>query len=181
MPDRVYMNRIPGEERIHVEITYGEIRELLARPGGEAARQLWQVLAVADRQFNAATPAPELTDADLERAADDRETAAEHARGEHQHCGPTCETAFPGAQLRNFILAKGYPGTAGMLDELLRRAAGSTPQPCEDQLADWVCSLPPGPHPNWRHEDQAAGAWWGQSRIAPYSNRAHRAAEGAGA
>lgn len=123
MTERVYMNRRTGEERIHIEITYGEIRELLTRPAGDATRQLWQILATADRQFNESSPAPELTDADLERAADERETAAQHARGEHEYCGPTCEAAFPSAQLRNFILAKGYPGTAGALDELLRRAA----------------------------------------------------------
>ncbi|MFD3717239.1 hypothetical protein [Streptomyces sp. NPDC058674] len=129
MPERVYLNRRPGEERIHIEITYGEIRELLTRPAGEAARQLWQILATADRDFNAQAPAPELTDADREYAADVEETAAEHARGEHDHCGPTCETRFPGDQLRNFILAKGYPGTAGMLDELLRRASTAAPTP----------------------------------------------------
>ncbi|MER5482961.1 hypothetical protein ABT024_07055 [Streptomyces sp. NPDC002812] len=123
MPERVYMNRRTGEERIHIEITYGEIREMLTRPAGAAARHLWQLLATADRQFNEATPAPELTEPDLEHAADEHETAAEHARGEHEHCGPTCETAFPSEQLRNFALAKGYPGTASILDELLRRAA----------------------------------------------------------
>ncbi|WP_328962940.1 hypothetical protein [Streptomyces virginiae] len=123
MPERVYMNRRPGEHRIHIEITYGEIRELLTRPAGDTRRQLWQLLATADRQFNEATPAPELADIDREHAADEQETAAEHARGEHEHCGPTCEVQFPSAALRNFILAKGYPGTAGMLDELLRRAA----------------------------------------------------------
>jgi hypothetical protein len=51
------------------------------------------------------------------------EEAQAHAEGEHEYCGPTCEVQFPSEQMRNFILAKGYPGTAGMLDELLRRAA----------------------------------------------------------
>ena len=46
-----------------------------------------------------------------------------HAEGEHAFCGVTCEVEFPTEMLRNGILAKGYPGTAGMLDELLRRAA----------------------------------------------------------
>lgn len=129
MPERVYMNRRTGEERIHIEITYGEIRELLTRPAGDTTRQLWQVLAAADRRFNATTPAPELTDLDRELAADQEETATEHARGEHQHCSPTCETQYPSDQLRNFILAKGYPGTAGVLDELLRRASTTAPTP----------------------------------------------------
>jgi hypothetical protein len=30
MPERVHMNRIPGEERIHVEILAAEIPDLLA-------------------------------------------------------------------------------------------------------------------------------------------------------
>ncbi|MFD5509146.1 hypothetical protein ACFWIB_15395 [Streptomyces sp. NPDC127051] len=133
MPERVYMNRRTGEERIHIEITYGEIQELLTRPAGEPTRQLWQLLATAHRQFNESTPAPELTDIDRERAADEHETATEHARGEHEHCGPTCETEFPGSALRNFILAKGYPGTAGALDELLRRASTTGPEPLAEQ------------------------------------------------
>lgn len=33
---------------------------------------------------------------------------------------------YPTEQMRNFILAKGYPGTKAMLDELLRRAAPAT-------------------------------------------------------
>lgn len=45
-----------------------------------------------------------------------------HAEGEHEFCGVTCEIQFPSDMIRNGILAKGYPGTAGMLDELLRRA-----------------------------------------------------------
>ncbi|MGW5852120.1 hypothetical protein ACWFQ8_29940 [Streptomyces sp. NPDC055254] len=131
MPERVYMNRRTGEERIHIEITYGEIREMLTRPAGGTARELWQLLATADRHFNESTPAPEPTDVDLERAADQRETAAQHTRGAHGYCGPTCEAEFPSAQLRNFILAKGYPGTAGMLDELLRRASTTAPEPTQ--------------------------------------------------
>jgi hypothetical protein len=58
-----------------------------------------------------------------EQRADREETERDHAKGDHTHCGPTCQVEYPTEQLRNFILAKGYPGTAGMLDELLRRAA----------------------------------------------------------
>lgn len=54
-----------------------------------------------------------------------------HAEGEHAFCGPTCEVEFPTELLRNSILAKGYPGTAGILDELLRRAAAA--QPADDR------------------------------------------------
>lgn len=45
-----------------------------------------------------------------------------HAEGEHEYCGVTCEVQMPTEPMRNFIIARGYPGTAGALDELLRRA-----------------------------------------------------------
>lgn len=51
-----------------------------------------------------------------------------HADGDHEYCGVTCEVQFPSDMLRNGVLAKGYPGTAGMLDELLRRAAAQPPE-----------------------------------------------------
>jgi hypothetical protein len=51
---------------------------------------------------------------------DRHETEQAHADGLHEDCGVTCEVQYPTERLRNFILAK---GTAGMLDELLRRAA----------------------------------------------------------
>jgi hypothetical protein len=54
---------------------------------------------------------------------DRHETEQAHADGLHEDCGVTCGVQFPSEQLRNFVVAKGYPGTAGMLDELLRRAA----------------------------------------------------------
>jgi len=41
---------------------------------------------------------------------------------------------------------------------------------CGDRLQDWVCSLPPGPHQQWRHLDEDDGHWWTQSRAFPYSN-----------
>lgn len=46
-----------------------------------------------------------------------------HAEGEHELCGVTCEVQMPSELMRNFIIARGYPGTAGALAELLRRAA----------------------------------------------------------
>jgi hypothetical protein len=33
---------------------------------------------------------------------------------------------------------------------------------CGDQLADWTCTLIPGPHPDWRHGD--GEHWWTQTR-----------------
>lgn len=55
MPDRVYMNRRSGEERIHVELTRAEIREMLARPAGPEARAFWGLLATADHQLGGVT------------------------------------------------------------------------------------------------------------------------------
>lgn len=45
------------------------------------------------------------------------------------------------------------------------------PAVCGDQLTEWTCTLPPGPHPRWRHVDDKAGAWWSQSAVPPHSNR----------
>jgi hypothetical protein len=64
-------------------------------------------------------PAVDPTDEDR---ADREATERDHSRGDHTYCGITCETELPTEQLRNFVVAKGYPGTAGALDELLRRA-----------------------------------------------------------
>ena len=52
------------------------------------------------------------------------------------------------------------------------RAAGEGPaEPlCGDQLTEWTCTLPVGPHDDWRHRDED-GNWWSQMRIPPYSNR----------
>ncbi|MFC8282909.1 hypothetical protein [Streptomyces cyaneofuscatus] len=53
-----------------------------------------------------------------------------------------------------------------------RQLLGTTAaEECGDQLTEWTCTLPPGPHPNWRHVDGNAGAWWDQSCIPPHSNR----------
>ncbi|NUS13453.1 MAG: hypothetical protein HOY69_18965 [Streptomyces sp.] len=68
-----------------------------------------------------------------EQRADREETERDHARGDHTYCGITCEVELPTEHLRNFILAKGYPGTAGALDELLRRAAVVLPAPAAEE------------------------------------------------
>ncbi|MCM1974609.1 hypothetical protein [Streptomyces sp. G1] len=65
-----------------------------------------------------------------EERADREETERDHARGDHTYCGITCEVEMPTEHLRNFVIAKGYPGTKGALDELLRRATDAAqPQP----------------------------------------------------
>ncbi|WP_371099904.1 hypothetical protein [Streptomyces sp. PU_AKi4] len=57
-----------------------------------------------------------------EQRADREATERDHARGDHTYCGVTCEVEMPTEHLRNFVIAKGYPGTKGALTELERRA-----------------------------------------------------------
>ncbi|WP_405676876.1 DUF6011 domain-containing protein [Streptomyces sp. NBC_01511] len=66
-----------------------------------------------------------------EQRADRLETEQEHAAGDHEHCGVTCEAKFSGDMLRNGILWCAVPGSAAMLDELLRRA-GQPARPVPD-------------------------------------------------
>jgi hypothetical protein len=101
-------------------------RNLLAHALVQLARDGWlrtepgQGFEPLDAAPAAVSP-PAVDPTDEERA--DREaTERDHSRGDHTYCGITCETELPTEQLRNFVVAKGYPGTAGALDELLRRA-----------------------------------------------------------
>ncbi|MFF3730426.1 hypothetical protein ACFYXM_08935 [Streptomyces sp. NPDC002476] len=80
-------------------------------------------------------PAAEEPETDEQRA-DREETERAHAAGDHQYCGPTCEVEFPSDMLRNAILARAIPGSARMLDELLRRAAPSVADRSTAPLAD---------------------------------------------
>jgi hypothetical protein len=41
---------------------------------------------------------------------------------------------------------------------------------CGDQIPGMTCTLPDGPHDDWKHRDEE-GHWWSQMRVAPYSNR----------
>ncbi|NED75328.1 hypothetical protein G3I51_23995 [Streptomyces sp. SID9944] len=75
---------------------------------------------------------PDETD---EQRADREETEREHAAGIHTHCGLTCEVELPTEHLRNFVIAKGYPGTKGALAELERRAAADAEAEAERQMA----------------------------------------------
>jgi hypothetical protein len=56
----------------------------------------------------------------------------------------------------------------------------SEPRVCGDQLVDWACSLRDGRHLDGKHRDEFNGAWWDQSSVPPYSNRARVAAEESG-
>jgi hypothetical protein len=45
----------------------------------------------------------------------------------------------------------------------IAEAMAGRPAPvCGDQLTDWTCTLPAGPHPDWRHGD--GEHWWTQTR-----------------
>ncbi|MFI0242564.1 hypothetical protein [Streptomyces sp. NPDC016845] len=73
-----------------------------------------------------------------EQRADREETERAHEAGDHEYCGLHCESQFPTEMLRN----SGYPGTAGMLHELLRRTSEEGRQtPAVTQLPQvWTVS-----------------------------------------
>lgn len=63
MPERIYINRRPGDERIHIEIDAREIPDLLAdlapdedQYPHDVTRQLVQILRAADHAFTRPTP-----------------------------------------------------------------------------------------------------------------------------
>lgn len=64
--------------------------------------------------------------------------------------------------------AKRYTVCLGEAQEILKD--GRTE--CGDRLTTLTCSLPPGPHPGWRHFDHGVQVWWSQSREFPYGNDA---------
>lgn len=70
---------------------------------------------------------------------DIHETEQAHAEGDHGYCGPTCEVKFPSGMLRNTILYRAIPGSAGMLAELERRAAAGRPAPVSTSGNDLRC------------------------------------------
>ncbi|KMS79082.1 hypothetical protein ACH49_13580 [Streptomyces leeuwenhoekii] len=97
------------------------LAEVHRQPSGQGSAA--ERAALRDRMADEAQPAE--TD---EQRADREETERDHARGDHTHCGITCETEMPTEHLRNFVIAKGYPGTKGALAELERRAAAGARQ-----------------------------------------------------
>src|SRR5690606_3341535 len=132
----------PAAHRTDRAAVYAEVAERLAADAEQgdkegltriyrrsAAKQVreWadELLRMAGETQPAETTEPEETD---EERADREETERDHARGDHTHCGITCETEMPTEQLRNFVIAKGYPGTKGALAELERRAAAGARQ-----------------------------------------------------
>ncbi|MEU0992286.1 hypothetical protein [Streptomyces sp. NPDC005953] len=81
-----------------------------------------------------------------EQRADREETARLHAADDHQYCDVTCEIAMPTEAMRNFVIAHGYPGTAGALAELLRRAAATSVADTvlARAIPDWEAVYEPG-------------------------------------
>ncbi len=102
----------------------------------------WAQLTALPGVWAAATPTPcSIPECDTDgtgEPCDRHEIEQAHAAGEHEFCGVACEAKFPTEQLRAFILAKGYPGTAGMLAELERRAAAppATLDELRQEMAD---------------------------------------------
>ncbi|AVH59946.1 MULTISPECIES: hypothetical protein [Streptomyces] len=47
---------------------------------------------------------------------------------------------------------------------------------CGDQIPGMTCTLPDGPHDDWKHRDEE-GHWWSQMRVPPHNNRDRLAAE----
>ncbi|MFG2670826.1 hypothetical protein [Streptomyces sp. NPDC048445] len=96
--------------------------------GLEAAIEAVQGVFEAEHPARLVLGATDQQPEDDEQHADREEAERAHAEGEHAFCGVTCEVELPTEHLRNFVIAKGYPGTKGALDELLRRAADQQPE-----------------------------------------------------
>ncbi|WEH43941.1 hypothetical protein [Streptomyces sp. AM 2-1-1] len=95
-------------------------RTVLSPADQAAIAKFTEYLARRRRSFAAVAEEEPEND---EQRADREETERAHEAGNHEHCGPTCEVEFPSGKLRNTILYAALPGSARMLDELLRRAA----------------------------------------------------------
>lgn len=71
--------------------------------------------------------------ADDGHPCDTHATEIDHAKGNHEHCGVTCDITFPTEMLRNTILYSAIPGSATMLKELERRAKAHHEKLWKDQ------------------------------------------------
>jgi hypothetical protein len=125
------------------------------------AEVLRELLAV-ETQTETRTPCSQPNACDGDELCGTHEEEQAHAEGEHEYCGITCETQMPSAPMYNAIVAHGIPGTGGMLDELLRRAAaGLLPTAEERQPAPDVVAFrnPDQPNALWCREHGLR--WWG--------------------
>ncbi|WAL93947.1 hypothetical protein [Streptomyces sp. Je 1-369] len=133
----------------------------------EARTALVEAIDAALTDSEAASPETD------EQRTDRLETERDHTRGDHTHCGLDCEVEMPTEHLRNFVIAKGYPGTKGALDELIRRAraeAAAPPAPAgritlnRDQLAALLAHHADVIAARWR-ESPGRGAWVAASAL----------------
>lgn len=134
VPERVYMNRRTGEERIHIEITRAEITEMLDRPTNPATRRFWELLAEAENQFDAGQ-GPSLRPA--------AETSPHRPPCiEGDHCGELlCPPLVSRRQLTELehgaawhaidgLDWEAYPDADTVLNAVLRALDIDPPQPC---------------------------------------------------
>ncbi|CAH9419563.1 hypothetical protein SGL43_06618 [Streptomyces globisporus] len=98
--------------------------------GGVVATLVHPALAVARQLLGTTVTEGAATEETDEERTDRLHVERAHVEGEHALCGVTCEATFPSVMLRNGILARAVPGSAVMLDELLRRAA-APPAPAD--------------------------------------------------
>ncbi|MFD6421575.1 DUF6011 domain-containing protein [Streptomyces sp. NPDC060198] len=105
-------------------------------PGDQAAVAQFTAYLTRRRRAFPAVEEPETE----EQRADREETERAHEAGDHEYCGPTCEVEFPSDLLRNTILYAALPGSARMLDELLRRADVEAKQEAERFKADYLAA-----------------------------------------
>ncbi|MFF5842157.1 hypothetical protein ACFY74_11890 [Streptomyces massasporeus] len=142
--------------------------DILHEDGPAAAAATWKRAAeLVGRMADEAQPTqPQPTPCSTPNPCEDGELCATHeeqqahAAGEHDACGITCEVQMPTAPMRNSIVAHGIPGTAGMLDELLRRAAAGLLPAVEEPGPDVVAFRSPDkPAALWCRKHGAR--WWG--------------------
>jgi hypothetical protein len=125
---------------------------------------------MADEAQPAETTEPDETD---EQRADREETERDHAAGNHQYCGVTCEAEFPSDMLRNTILYRAIPGSKTMLAELERRAAAEAatdvdlPARLEAALTERYTELG-NPFSRMRRQEQGPDGWPAEHPVGPH-------------
>lgn len=141
MPERVYLNRIPGQQRIHIEITAGELPALLwdlaVRPGASSTTlALLRLLQEASDTLGTGTPTP-ATDQEVAPEDQLRDLAAAAARTVTLRIGPNSRRLLDnGEQL---------PLSGGEADDIARAVLDVLrPFVCGASTEGWAAS-PIGP------------------------------------